>query len=647
MRTLLALLLLSLHLLHASTAKDPYEAIKHFTLSNGLEVYMLSNAKAQTTQIEVEVKVGMEAESEENYGISHLVEHLVFRDQRIPHHDYLDYITELGATYINAYTRRYTTTYSATIDSNQSYQIAEIFAKMLFDKNVTKEDLEIEKKALQTEIGAFAWYTPLLYRLGSTIKHLTPPQDHFFFHHIGIKEPRELPPHYLMQKNNPHFTLPEVMEHYQTYYYPANMTLKIVGNFDNSTMREVIEQAYGSITHQGSKTLTPPKKHTSLANKPFKRYYEGTNRNYGYLGISYLLEDCTSNIILSAYMESLAKRIQQELRNKEGKTYSVNSSQSSNAGVAIATITFDGLHEEFQGNIDYIQTMLQQDPHTISDEEIAKALKSYSTRYLVEHDSDSLLSLINTTEHLKEDHNITNQSHYQLFESITPEQFRNTIASSFVPQHRYTYIFRDYYLFPFDMILLSITTLVLWILLYLNLFRDAKLTKQGILSLKMRYQSYRLSNRFIGFLTFFIISFIANLLWAWISYALGLLLTGDRYYLHSIDLPYSLLATLINIAISIGVFMLLYRHWFYYSTLKRFEHHLVILGSRYIVIEKEEIVSIEVVPYRFRDYRHRIGFAFAFWRPLVKISLKSGTHYTLRSNNAYHLCEELIEWKEA
>lgn len=88
----------------------------------------------------MEVKVGMDIEDEKNYGISHLVEHIVFRDQRVPYHDYLDYIKEEGGTYVNGYTTRYTTEYLTTIDSNKSYWITEVFAQMIFDKNVTNRD---------------------------------------------------------------------------------------------------------------------------------------------------------------------------------------------------------------------------------------------------------------------------------------------------------------------------------------------------------------------------------------------------------------------------------------------------------------------------------------------------------------------------
>ena len=156
--TIIYSLLLQLSATETEAIKDPYKNVVYFKLKNGLDVYMLSNDKSVNTQISMKVKVGMDIETDENYGLSHLVEHIVFRDQRVPHHDYLDYIKEEGGTYVNGHTTRYTTEYFTTIDSNKSYWIAETFAQMIFDKNVTKEDLEIERGALQTEIGEIVWY---------------------------------------------------------------------------------------------------------------------------------------------------------------------------------------------------------------------------------------------------------------------------------------------------------------------------------------------------------------------------------------------------------------------------------------------------------------------------------------------------------
>ena len=86
------LILIGMMPLQAENINDPYENIVYMKLDNGMQVYLLSNDKSVNTQVEIEVAVGTDIETDENHGISHLVEHMVFRDQRVPHHDYMDYI---------------------------------------------------------------------------------------------------------------------------------------------------------------------------------------------------------------------------------------------------------------------------------------------------------------------------------------------------------------------------------------------------------------------------------------------------------------------------------------------------------------------------------------------------------------------------
>lgn len=630
------------------TVNDPSKDIQYFKLENGLEVYLLSDPKAESTQIDLEVKVGMDIENNENAGISHLVEHIVFRDQRVPYHDYLDYIKEEGATYINAYTRRYTTAYMATIDANKSYWITEIFAQMLFDKNVTREDLEIEKGALQTEIGEPIWYQRILFYIQSFLIWVTPTAENFYKDTFSLSQAKDLAPLYYNQENNPKFTLEEVMAHYDEYYYPSNMRLQIAGDFDIQKMKILIKEKYGRIRTTGTKTTQTLPDDASLNNKPLKRYFEGASENSGYIGFLYLFDDCKTHIIIDAYMDNLAQRIQQELRNKKGKTYSVNSHSTSKRGGAVASIYFDGLRDDFESNVAYIQKMIKADKLSISDKEISKALKSYHSTYYtaIEHDSDTLMGLLSTSEHLRTKHDINNSTHYQLFASITIEEFRKVVNKNLVHRNSYMYINRDYYFFPHDTVVIELLGTLLFILLYFNILRTFHFKRYGkFIKREIRF-SRRVSNRFMSFLVFVWLLFLSTLLWEWSKYLFSFLILGDPYYLYTIDVPYSYLVTLLDMVFSIGYFILLYRWYNYQISLEVFDNHLYIMGSQYRHIKKSDILSFEITKRKEARYKYIIGTNFFFWRPLLKMQCKEGKVYYFRTNNAQHLLEDLSQWHE-
>jgi len=362
----------------ASTNSDPYKNIEYYKLDNGMQVYLLSDKKAVNTDILLSVRVGYDVENEDTYGLSHLVEHMVFRDQRVPHHDYLDYIEDEGGTYVNGYTRRYETDYVTTIDSNKSYWITKTFANMLFDKNVTNEDLAVERGALQTEIGEARWYLKPLWYIGKFFKKISPPKEEFYHNEFNLSKEKDLPANYHAQENNKKFTLDEVMAHYHSYYYPANMTLNIVGNFSVEKMKKIIAEGYGKIKKKGTKHTQKPPKDAQLNGKAYRRFYEGVGKNSAYIGVKYLLDDYKKYLILGIYTNNLAKRLQQQIRNKLGKTYSVNPYGFSERNAGVAAINFGSLHKNFEENIRRVDEMLQADIKDINDNTIANAMREYN-----------------------------------------------------------------------------------------------------------------------------------------------------------------------------------------------------------------------------------------------------------------------------
>ena len=634
-------------LLFASAEHDPFANVRYFKLDNGMQVYMLSDPKAEKTDIKVKVNLGYDIETPKDAGLAHLVEHLVFRDARVPHRDYLDYFKEEGASYVNGYTRRYESGYLTTIGSDKSYWITQKFAQMLFDKNVTDEDLRIEQGALQTEIGEPHWYYRPLWAIKTFFETIAPPQENFYRDEFGVPKEKEPLPRYYAQENNRRFSLQEVMQRYNDYYYPANMTLYIVGNFSDEKMKRLIEDTFGKVHKQGTKSIKEPKYHPTLNHKPFLRFFEGAPENNGYIGAKYLLDDYEKYLILDIYTEDLAKRLQQQLRNRSGKTYSINPYNFTNKNAGVVSVAFDGLHDEFASNIETVKATIARDIKEMNSTMVKKALKGYEDQYYsaLEHDADTLKEFVNMTEYLREEHNITDKSSYAIFKQITPERFINVVRSVFIPENTYSLIYRDYYFFPMEMGVLS---LLVWILFFYLYIRSAyiALKKAGV-----RYThrdvlfSRRLSNRFTGFLILMFTVIVSLVLWEWIKYLLSLWITGDPRWLMRIDVPYSYIITVLDPLLYLALFFLLYRLiWHYYYRIDVLEDKIVVLGNHIKVLPKEEIEKIETVNWKPSYFRHTLGHGLLFWRPLVMLKMRDGSRWYLRSANAVHLKEDLEKW---
>ncbi|RLA60751.1 MAG: hypothetical protein DRQ78_09265 [Epsilonproteobacteria bacterium] len=643
----LGIWLVLLGFLHGNTEdfKDPFEDIIYIKLDNGMQVYMLSNKKAVNTQIEVTVNVGTDIENDENYGISHLLEHMIFRDQRVPHRDYLDYMKEEGASYVNGYTSRYKSGYRTTIDANKSYWVAEIFSRMLFDKNVTDYDLKSEKGAVQTEIGKEEWPDPFLYGLKIFFNALDVPMDNIYENDFSLKKIKEIPSWYRSKQNNQKFTLEEVMQHYDKYYYPSNMTMKIAGHFDVQKMKNIIIKHYGGINKKGNAKTILPLENPNLNHKPFIRFYEGLDKNMGYIGVKYIMDNYKKYLILKAYTTSLALRLQRKLRNDLGHTYSINAVNFNQRKAGIASVYFDGLHEEFESNIQAVRKNIEKDKKHLSHKVIAEALKEYRKTYTaIEYDSGSLMELIENKKYLQEKYD-SKQSAYEIFNTITDEEFRITVQEAFVDENTYSIIYRDYYFFPHDISIFSFFMFVILVFLYFKLYHIDRIQKNILCTQRNTIISRRISNRFLGFIYIIGIFIVSAYVWGWVKYLFFTYILGDSFYVYAIDIPYSYLWTFFDYVMSIVVFLLLCKYIFpYFSRIEISKEHMCVIGHSIIVLDKENIESLSVVKWNIKKSIKGYGLSLLFWKPLVCVTMKDGKKYYMRSRNAQHLKEDLEQY---
>jgi predicted Zn-dependent peptidase len=632
------------------TSVDPYKNIEYEELSNGLKVYILADKQAVNTQIDLRVQVGWSVETEDNAGISHLLEHLVFRDQRVPHKDYLDYLKDEGATYVNGYTGSHATNYVATIDANKSYFLVKTFAEMLFDKDVTVEDLEIEKRALQTEIGEVKWYHPLVYRISSffkPFKDIYPDELEVFRDHFKLQKDKESENPYLYKLNNSQFSLAEVLQHYDDYYYPSNMTLKVVGNFDAKKMKTLINKLYANVNKVGKKKAEELPYDAKLLETPFKKYMSGqTDSNTAYIGARYILDDYKEYLILTSYTRYLASKMQKLLRNKLGQTYSVNYYESNLRNAALIGIKFDSLHDDFDANVALVQDEILKDTVSMDRAQIQEALHQSELYYASrEHDAKTLLSLVDVQEYLHKYQNIYDKTPYEIFREIDEQGFQKTVSEVFSKKYSFTYLYRDYYVFPFDLLVLYF--LFLGVVIYYasksgrirSINRNLNYTHRDVILTR------RVSSIFVVIVLNVVLIYLTALIDSWIWYILSWLFLGDPYALESLPQLYTYVLVIADWIVFIGIYILLSLTLLkkFYSKLELTEEHLNMVGPLVKAINKESIVEIKKVSWSFERFCRTCGVSLLFFKPLVKVECENEICY-LRAKNADELVEDLNKW---
>ena len=115
------------------------------TLSNGIRVVAEKIDYLKSISIGVWVGTGSRFETAEQNGVSHFIEHMLFKGtEKRTAEDLAKVIDNVGGQ-INAFTaREYTCFYTKTLDRHAELS-AEVLSDMIFHSRLSREDTELER----------------------------------------------------------------------------------------------------------------------------------------------------------------------------------------------------------------------------------------------------------------------------------------------------------------------------------------------------------------------------------------------------------------------------------------------------------------------------------------------------------------------
>ena len=120
---------------------------------------------------------------------------------------------------------------------------------------------------------------------------------------------------------------------------------------------------------------------------------------------------------------------------------------------------------------------------------------------------------------------------------------------------------------------------------------------------------------------------------------------GDAFYLYTIDVPYSYIATIAELLLYIVLFLFIYRYLFrYYAHMDVTENEIYLVGNKIQVIHKQNIQNLGIEKWSIGKFKYILGYSFLFWKPLLKVQTDQNQLYYLRTDNAKYLEEDLQQW---
>jgi zinc protease len=226
------------------TAQGLFKDLKTVTLENGLRVYLLPVKGAPVVTTMVAYRVGACDEDKDQTGLSHYLEHLLFKGTAKLNPGDIDRATQRNGGRNNAYTSEDMTVYHFDFAADR-WQIAlEIEADRMRNTKIdAKHEFEQEKGAVVAELkGGEDNPWDLEYK---AILPLLWPKDSPYSHPVIGQE-----------EHVRGATAETITRYYDKWYHPNNAALVVVGGFDADEALKKIKELFGPI----KKGELPPRK---------------------------------------------------------------------------------------------------------------------------------------------------------------------------------------------------------------------------------------------------------------------------------------------------------------------------------------------------------------------------------------------------
>jgi predicted Zn-dependent peptidase len=236
MRTLLVWLLLlpGSALAQTGSGRVPFE---QFTLPNGLRVIYSEDRSTPIVTVNLWYEVGSRNERAGRSGFAHLFEHMMFQGSaHVKKSEHNQLLERVGADF-NGSTAEDRTNYYETVPSNRLNLALWLEADRMRSLAITEENFENQRQAVKEERRLRVDNQPYQ---GAFTDGLTWPFDStscFPYAHTVIGSMADLDA----------AKLADVQAFFDTYYAPNNATLVVVGDFNPTELRSLVNQYFAGV----------------------------------------------------------------------------------------------------------------------------------------------------------------------------------------------------------------------------------------------------------------------------------------------------------------------------------------------------------------------------------------------------------------
>jgi predicted Zn-dependent peptidase len=349
------------------------------TYKNGLRIATLPMTGMETAAVSIWTDTGTRNEVPEENGISHLLEHMLFKGTKKRNALQIAEAFDNVGGHVNAYTTREHTVYYGKVLKEHATLAFDVLIDMVQNSTLDEKELALERGVVVQEIG----------------QSFDTPDDIIYDYHQASCFPEQPVGRPVLGTEAIIGTMPRdtLERYYKNRYQPQNTVIAAAGNITHKQTLALVEQFWAD-----------PSIATKTAEKEVKARYEGGDCRktedleqlhfmMGFEGVPYdgdaLYAMQILNTVLSGGMSS---RLFQEIREKRGLAYTIHSFHSSYTDAGLWSLYAGTSADKAQELVDAVTDVLLESTHNISVDEFARAKAQVKSSLLMDKENCGTLA---------------------------------------------------------------------------------------------------------------------------------------------------------------------------------------------------------------------------------------------------------------
>lgn len=327
------------------------------TLDNGIRIIAEQLPQFASVSVGIWVKTGSTCELPQENGISHFIEHMMFKGtQKRSAKQIAADMDKIGGQ-INAFTSKECTCYHARVVPDKLDTAIDVLADLFANSVHDEAEIEKEKGVVLEEIAM----------VNDNVEELAHEKiSELFFTGSSLSQPILGP-----AENIRGFTRDDLLSYIERHYYPGNVVVSVAGNYDEAEMMNSIEKHLGSYRRGAKKDADMcvsgflPTVRSLFVEKDV----EQTHLCLAFPGFTFADDERFSMAVLNNVLGGgMSSRLFQSIREEKGLAYSVYSYPS--------TYSFAGMFSLYAGttaaNADDVVQLMRDEIDRIKSDKISE-----------------------------------------------------------------------------------------------------------------------------------------------------------------------------------------------------------------------------------------------------------------------------------